>query len=275
MTRVFNTPTIDLLMPAAAPVALTIAGSDPSGGAGMQADLKTFHSFGVYGCSVITLLTAQNTMGVQGIQMVPAEFVRAQWTSVSSDLPVAAIKTGALGNAELIDTVADCLDSLTCPLVVDPVMISKHGHAIIDDDAIELLINRVFPLADLVTPNAFEAERLVGQSIRSEEDLTSVSAKLLAMGPRAVLIKACVGERSVDCLADANGARLLRSPRIESNRTHGSGCVLSAAITAGLAKGQDLSKAVQTARDFVHDAIRNAPKLGKGISPVGLLDRRM
>lgn len=262
-------------MPAAAPVALTIAGSDPSGGAGMQADLKTFHTFGVHGCSVVTLLTAQNTLGVQGIQMIPAEFVRSQWTSVSGDLPLAAIKTGALGNSKLINMVANCLDSSACPLVVDPVMISKHGHAIIDGDAIDLLIKRLFPLADLITPNAFEAERLVDQTIRNEEELARVAAKLLAMGPRAVLIKAHLGEESVDCFADTNGQQLLRSPRIESNRTHGSGCVLSAAITAGLAKSQNMIDAVQTARTFVQNAIRNAPKLGEGISPVGLVAPRM
>ncbi|WDQ18557.1 bifunctional hydroxymethylpyrimidine kinase/phosphomethylpyrimidine kinase [Rhodopirellula sp. P2] len=258
-------------MPAAAPVALTIAGSDPSGGAGLQADLKTFHTLGVYGCSVVTLLTAQNTLGVQGIQMVPTDFVRTQWASVSSDLPLAAIKTGALGNAEMIETVADCLASASSPVVIDPVMISKHGHPIIDEDAVAKLIERLFPLADLVTPNSFEAERLVGHPIRTEEDLVRVSSELLALGPNAVLLKTHLGDESVDCLADASGIELLRSPRLQSNRTHGSGCVLSAAITASLAQGEDFHNAVQTARSFVHAAIRNAPKLGAGISPLGLL----
>ncbi|MEP3928889.1 bifunctional hydroxymethylpyrimidine kinase/phosphomethylpyrimidine kinase, partial [Rhodopirellula bahusiensis] len=234
----------------AAPVALTIAGSDPSGGAGLQADLKTFHTLGVYGSSVVTLLTAQNTQGVQDIQMVPADFVRSQWTSVSSDLPLAAIKTGALGNAEMIETVADCLDAASCPVVIDPVMISKHGHAIIDDDAVDKLIERLLPLANLVTPNSFEAERLVDHKVRTKEDLLKVAAKLLALGPSAVLVKAHLGDQSIDCVADSSGVQLLRSPRLKSNRTHGSGCVLSAAITAGLAKGDDLHHAIQTARTF-------------------------
>ncbi|MFG0265330.1 MAG: bifunctional hydroxymethylpyrimidine kinase/phosphomethylpyrimidine kinase [Rhodopirellula sp. JB055] len=257
----------------AAPVALTIAGSDPSGGAGLQADLKTFHTLGVYGCSVVTLLTAQNTLGVQGLKMLPADFVRSQWTSVASDLPVAAIKTGALGNAEMIETVAACLDEASCPVVIDPVMISKHGHAIIDDDAIEKLIERLFPLADLVTPNSFEAERLVDHTVRTEEDLVHVASKLLSLGPKAVLIKSHLGDESVDCLADASGVQWLRSPRLKSNRTHGSGCVLSAAITANLAQDENLHSAVQTAQTFVHKAIRTAPKLGEGISPLRLLNQ--
>ncbi|PHQ33016.1 bifunctional hydroxymethylpyrimidine kinase/phosphomethylpyrimidine kinase [Rhodopirellula bahusiensis] len=257
----------------AAPVALTIAGSDPSGGAGLQADLKTFHTLGVYGSSVVTLLTAQNTQGVQGIQMVPVDFVRAQWTSVSSDLPLAVIKTGALGDSEMIRVVADCLDASACPTVIDPVMISKHGHAIIDDNAVDTLISCLLPLADLVTPNAFEAERLAGQSIRNEDDLAISAVRLLEMGPRAVLIKAHLDEESVDCLADDTGVQLLRSPRLKSNRTHGSGCVLSAAITAGLAKGDRLNDAVKFARSFVQNAIHTAPELGKGISPVGLVNQ--
>ncbi|MCC9644295.1 bifunctional hydroxymethylpyrimidine kinase/phosphomethylpyrimidine kinase [Rhodopirellula sp. JC740] len=257
-------------MPKSPPIALTIAGSDPSGGAGLQADLKTFHNQGVYGCSVVTLLTAQNTQGVQGIHPIPPGFVLSQWRSVTSDLRVSAIKTGALGTAETIDLVADCLSDATCPIVIDPVMISKHGHAIIDDDAVSRLTQRLLPLATLVTPNSLEAERLLDCRIRNEDELIQASQTLQSLTRGAVLVKAHLASKSVDCLATADQVELFRSPRLQTDRTHGSGCVLSAAITANLARGRSLLDAIEHARNFVHRAIQTAPVIGAGINPLEL-----
>lgn len=254
------------------PVALTIAGSDPSGGAGLQADLKTFHRHGVYGCSVVTLLTVQNTCGVTDVLSLDAEFVASQFESVVSDLPPAAAKTGALGSAATIQQVAQCLASCTFPVVVDPVMISKHGHRLMDEDAVAAMKASLFPLATIITPNRFEASQLTSIEVVDLATMTEAAKTLQARGPKYVLVKGGPGiPDACDVLVGDGTLVELRGEVIDTDRTHGSGCVMSAAITANLAKQMDVPEAVVAAKTMVTQAIRTAPKLGKGISPLNLL----
>lgn len=251
------------------PVALTIAGSDPSGGAGLQADLKTFQQHQVYGESVVTLLTVQNTRSVSGIEFLAPAFVLAQLDAVLADIPPHAAKTGALGRVDIIEAVASRAGSLPCPLVVDPVMISKHGSPLLAEDAIQALVTRLLPHAFLVTPNLAEAARLAGFAIERQGDLERAAKAIAALGPKHVLIKA--GHRmtdAMDLLWTDGAAIVFAGERIESTNTHGTGCTLSAAITARLARGDDLQTAVRLARAYVRDAIRNAPGLGGGYGPV-------
>jgi hydroxymethylpyrimidine/phosphomethylpyrimidine kinase len=252
-------------------VALTIAGSDSGGGAGIQADAAVFHHFGVYGTSAVTLVTAQNTLGVQRALALPPDLVVAQIDAVASDFAIAAAKTGALGSAAIVTAVAEAVRRHAFSrLVVDPVMISKHGHALLDADAVEALRDALLPCAALVTPNLPEAAALVGGDLTSERDLQSAARALHARGAAAVLVKGGHGEGAEvsDLLFDGSGFTWLRAPRQQTRHTHGTGCTYSAAITARLALGDDVTSAVRTAHAFVARAIATAPGLGKGQGPV-------
>jgi hydroxymethylpyrimidine/phosphomethylpyrimidine kinase len=252
-----------------APIALTIAGSDPSGGAGIQADLKTFHQFGIYGEAVVTLLTVQNTCAVTRVEVLPPDLVRQQIEAVLSDIPPAAAKTGALGSLAVVEAIADLAKSFRFPLVVDPVLISKHGSRLLSPDAEHALKLQLMPHAFLVTPNIPEAEALTGMAIEDETAMRESAKRLLDLGCRAVLIKG--GHRSgsaLDVLADSSGITLFDGERVNTHHTHGTGCTYSAAITAGLALGFDLHDAVRRAKSFVQSAIETAPGLGHGQGPV-------
>jgi len=256
------------------PVALTIAGSDPSGGAGLQADLKTFHQHGVYGMSVVTLITVQNTQSVSRVDVLDPTLVLQQLDAVLSDLPPGAIKTGALGNAAVISAVADGLSLSRVPLVVDPVMISKHGHALISPDAVEVLIHRLLPLTTLLTPNTHEAGALLGRTIDTLEQAEAAGRELVRRGPRAVLVKGghLSGAEATDVLVTREGAVLhVSSPRVESKHTHGTGCTYASAIAANLAKGQSLEGSVRAAKEWLSRAIAQPPDVGHGIGPVNHL----
>lgn len=250
-------------------IALTIAGSDPSGGAGIQADLKTFHQFGVYGMAVVTLLTVQNTRRVSEVHPVDPGLVRRQIEAVLEDLPPHAAKTGALGTAAIIAAVADCAAGFSFPLVVDPVMISKHGASLIADEARETLRRRLLPLTYLLTPNTPEAEALAGVPVRTVDDLEPAAARIAELGPRAVLLKGghLPGE-AVDLLWVDGRTRLFPARRIETPHTHGTGCSYSAAIAAELARGAGLEEAVAAAKAFLTRAIVGNPGLGGGCGPV-------
>jgi len=250
------------------PVALTIAGSDPSGGAGLQADLKTFHQFGVYGEAVVTLLTVQNSLGVSRVEVMPAELVLDQLRAVLDDIPPRAAKTGALGSVEVVEAIARAAREFAFPLVVDPVMISKHGAPLISDAAVRALRQELLPAAALVMPNIPEAEALAGVRIRTLEDVRRAACAIRAGGARAVLIKGGHLEGdAVDVLFDGEWHEF-PAPRIETRNTHGTGCTYSAAVAAGLALGQDLVAAVARAKRFIHEAIRTNPGLGRGAGPV-------
>jgi hydroxymethylpyrimidine/phosphomethylpyrimidine kinase len=254
--------------------ALTIAGSDPSGGAGIQADLKTFHQFGVYGEAVVTLVTVQNTQRVSRVKMMPAGLVAEQIEAVITDIPPKAAKIGALGSAEIVDAVSEMARTFRFPLVVDPVMISKHGARLLSHEAEELLKRNLLPHAFLVTPNIPEAEALAGMSIRTEEEMGVAGARILEYGCKAALIKGghlagepvdilcCAGEKS------ANSSRRFSGRRVPTKHTHGTGCTYSAAITAALAIGNALSESILLARQYVQQAIETAPQLGHGTGPV-------
>ncbi len=251
---------------------MTIAGSDSSGGAGLQADLKTFHRFGVYGTSAVTLVTAQNTTGVDAVETMPPALVSAQILAVARDLPVAAAKTGALGGAAIVEAVSDALAACQpFPLVVDPVLVTKHGDALLDAAGVDALQRRLLPRAVLLTPNAPEASALLGGGvIESERDLDAAARALQAQSATAVLLKGghLPGNEVVDLFFDGHTLVSLRAPRIDTVHTHGTGCTLSAAITAHLALGSDLEGAVRAAVEFVRRAIAAAPGLGRGQGPL-------
>jgi len=255
-------------------IALTIAGSDSGGAAGIQADLKTFHQFGVYGTSAITAVTAQNTIGVSAWQALPAALVAEQIDALAEDLRPAAIKTGMLGSREIVDTVAERIarHRLTT-YVLDPVMVATSGDRLLDRDAEQLIARRLAPLALLVTPNLNEAEILVDAEVRTPDQMERAGRALIAMGARAALVKGGhLADRAtiVDVLVHAGSARRFTHERIDTTSTHGTGCTLSAAITAGLALGRPLEQAVADGLDFVHRAIAAAPGLGstKGHGPL-------
>ncbi len=257
------------------PIALTIAGSDSSGGAGIQADLKTFTAFAVYGASVITALTAQNTRGVQGVSAVAPDFVEAQIASVLDDLDVGAVKTGMLANAEIIAVVAGALSKRPdMQLVVDPVMVATSGDPLLQPDAVNAFKTLLFPRATLITPNLPEAARLLGGPVaKTEAEAREQVQALGALGARAVLLKGGhgSGDEAVDLLLLADGQiRRFASPRIDTRNTHGTGCTLSAAIAALLAQAIDLETAVLRAKTFVHRAIEagRAQSIGHGNGPV-------
>jgi hydroxymethylpyrimidine/phosphomethylpyrimidine kinase len=257
------------------PIALTIAGSDPSGGAGIQADLKTFHQFEVYGMAVITLITVQNTVRVDRVECLDPQLVREQIRAVLDDLPPAAAKTGALGSREIVEAVADQAAEFGFPLVVDPVMISKHGLPLVSEEAKSALIRSLIPRAFLLTPNVPEAAALTGIDIRGLEDMRRAACTLAGMGARAVLIKGghLAGD-AVDLLWTARGCREFHAARIDTRHTHGTGCTYSAAITAELARGAVLETAVERAKTFINEAIRTNPGLGHGCGPVNHHARR-
>ncbi|MBI4877971.1 MAG: bifunctional hydroxymethylpyrimidine kinase/phosphomethylpyrimidine kinase [Acidobacteria bacterium] len=251
------------------PIALSIAGSDPSGGAGIQADLKTFHQFGVYGEAVITLLTVQNTVGVRRVECMAPELVREQIEAVLDDLPPAAAKTGALGNRAVVEAVAELAAGFAFPLVVDPVMISKHGAPLIAEDAREALARRLMPRARLITPNLAEAGALTGFPVRNLADMRRAALRLRDMGAAAVLVKGGhLEDDAVDLLLEGGQWHEFSAPRIPTRHTHGTGCTYSAAITAGLAAGRPLAEAVRRAKAFLSEAIRTNPGLGAGSGPV-------
>jgi hydroxymethylpyrimidine/phosphomethylpyrimidine kinase len=253
-------------------VALTIAGSDPSGGAGLQADLKTFHQFGVYGMSVVTLLTIQNTVTVESVDPLDPDYVRRQLEAVTSDIPPEAVKTGALGSADIIEVVAAWAAAAACPLVVDPVMISKHGERLLAADARQALVGCLLPHAALVTPNVPEAEVLAGLEIRSLDDMAEAAGRILALGPRAVLVKGGHlddgSSQSVDILLTADEEQRFTAQRYQTRHTHGAGCTFSAAITACIARKYALPEAVSAAKRFISEAIAAAPQLGRGAGPL-------
>lgn len=247
------------------PVALTIAGSDPCGGAGLQADLKTFHQHGVYGTSVVTLLTVQNTRSVAAIETLDPQFVLAQLDAILEDLRPQAAKTGALGNAAIVAALAERAASFEFPLVVDPVMVSKHGAALIDSDASAVLTQKLLPHVFLITPNLPEASALAAMDVTDLASMEQAAARIAGAGTKNVLIKG--GHRGVDAsdLLWADGrVYTLPGARIETRHTHGTGCVLSAAIAARLAMGEDLVSAVHAAKGFITRAIATSPGLGDG-----------
>ena len=252
-------------------VALTIAGSDSGGAAGIQADLKTFHQFGVFGTSVICAVTAQNTRGVTAWEALPAGLVRAQIDAVAVDLRPGAVKTGMLGTAELVAAVADGIARHRLEhYVLDPVMVATSGDRLLAPEAEQLIAQRLVPLADLVTPNLDEARILVGRDVVTPDDMDAAGRELLRRGAKAALVKGghLRGAIVVDVLVMAAGSRRFEHPRIDTTSTHGTGCTLSSAVTAGLALGRTLEDAVTDGLDFVHRAIAAAPGLGSGHGPL-------
>ena len=253
------------------PIALTIAGSDPSGGAGIQADLKTFHQFGAYGEAVITLITVQNTRRVSQVEVLATALVISQIRAVLEDIPPGAAKTGALGNRAMVQAVAHEAATFAFPLVVDPVMISKHGAPLIDEDARSALVTGLLPHAFLVTPNVHEAEAMAGFAIRSMNDMKRAAEAIAGLGARAVLVKGghLPGDLgAVDVLFHDGGFIDFPGERIHTQHTHGTGCTYSAAITALLASGVGLVQAVTRAKAYISEAIRTNHGLGGGSGPV-------
>jgi hydroxymethylpyrimidine/phosphomethylpyrimidine kinase len=254
------------------PIALTIAGSDSGGGAGIQADLKTFEAFGVFGTTVITAVTAQNTLGVSAVHPVPGEIVTAQLDALAADLPPAALKTGMLATADLIERVAERIAAHRWnPYVLDPVLVATSGDRLLDAGAERAMLERLVPLTAIVTPNLHEAAVLTGRPVRTVDDMHRAGDAMLAAGAVSVLVKGGHLEGNVltDVLVSCSGTRLFTRPRIETRHTHGTGCTLSASLTACLALGMGLEDAVGTALDYVARAIAAAPGLGAGHGPLG------
>jgi hydroxymethylpyrimidine/phosphomethylpyrimidine kinase len=251
--------------------ALTIAGSDSGGGAGIQADLKTFAAHEVYGTSAITAVTAQNTLGVTMWQAMPADLVTAQIEAVAGDIGVDAVKIGMLATAAIVEAVAAAILDLDLPLVVvDPVMVAKGGDRLLEDDAISALRTELLPRAHIVTPNVPEAEVLAGITIRSLDDMRAAAARILELGPRVVLVKGghLDGPDSVDVACTKRDSFEVRRPRIDTRSTHGTGCTLSSAIAANLARGLDDRAAIVQARHYLDGALRHAPAIGRGHGPL-------
>jgi hydroxymethylpyrimidine/phosphomethylpyrimidine kinase len=254
------------------PTALTIAGSDSGGGAGLQADLKTFLACRVHGMCAVTAVTVQNSLGVTGIHEVPPDVVAAQIRAVADDIGVDAAKTGMLAGADIIAAVVDALGSVDVgPLVVDPVCASQHGDPLLAPDAIGALIARLFPVADLVTPNLGEVKVLTGMAVDDVAGMREAARRLHAMGPRWVLVKGghLSGDTAIDVLYDGADFRELSAPRRPTQHTHGTGDTLAAATAAALARGADMVDAVQHGKDFVTAAVDDAFALGSGLGPVG------
>src|SRR5438876_6894253 len=252
------------------PRALTIAGSDSGGGAGIQADLKTFAALGVYGLSALTAITAQNTQGVRAAQDLPPELVEAQIDAVLEDIGANAAKTGMLSNSAIIDVVARCVSRWNLRLVVDPVMVAKGGDPLLQPEAITTLSSVLLPLAEVVTPNLLEAEALTGKRVETLDDMRAAARAIAALGPRHVVVKG--GHRAadpVDVYFDGKRFAELRAERISTRHTHGTGCTFSAAIAAYIARGLPVDAAVTAAKNYITEAIRHAPGLGSGHGPVG------
>ena len=258
-------------MPPETPRALTIAGSDSGGGAGIQADLKTFQALGVFGMSAITAVTVQNTKGVSGYEELSPETVADQVRAVVTDIGVDAAKTGMLASAPIVEAVAVVLRELRVPnLVVDPVSVSKHGHPLLAEEAVGALRSEILPLATLVTPNLPEAALLAGFPVQTREEMERAGVAILQLGARAVLVKGGhrEGADATDLLVVADGTEPIAGERIDTPHTHGTGCVLSAAIAAHLARGDDLGESVRAGKVFVTEAIRAHLEIGHGIGPV-------
>ncbi|MEU9500653.1 bifunctional hydroxymethylpyrimidine kinase/phosphomethylpyrimidine kinase [Streptomyces sp. NPDC048196] len=257
------------------PRVLTVAGSDSGGGAGIQADLKTMLALGTHGMSVLTAVTAQNSLGVQGAWDLPAEAVRAQFRSVVDDIGVQAVKTGMLSSVELVETVAELLAGLDAPVVVDPVGVSKHGDALLAASALDAVRTKLLPTATVATPNLDEVAQLTGVRVREEADMRRAAAAVLDFGPRWALIKGGHltaadggGVSAVDLLTDGTEEHWLRAPRHDNRHTHGTGCTLASALAARLAKGDSVPQAAAAAKDYVTGAIAAGFRLGGGIGPV-------
>ena len=252
------------------PIAATVAGSDSGGGAGIQADLKSFAAAGVYGVSVLVALTAQNTRGVAAVHAVPPDFVRAQFSALDQDLRPAAVKTGMLLSAELIQVVADELSTLGWrPLVVDPVMVAKSGDVLLEAAAVEALRSRLLPLAEVVTPNWPEAEALSGLRIADEDAALEAGRRLLELGPRWVLVKGGHSPGApTDFLIGQRAVMELRGTRVGGRHTHGTGCTFSAALAAQLARGRTVPEAAGEAKRYLQAALEQAPELGGGHGPL-------
>lgn len=259
-------------MPSTPPIALTIAGSDSGGGAGIQADLKTFEAHGVFGTSVVTAITAQNTLGVTSVHAVPTDVVRAQIDAVATDLRPAAVKTGMLASVELIEAVADGLERhALVPVVLDPVMVATSGDRLLDENAVDTLTRTLLPLATLVTPNLPEAAILARRSVEGVHEMEAAAAAIADQGAGAVLLKGGhldAGNAVVDLLWVDGRIHRWEHPRLETRHTHGTGCTLSSAIAARLARGEALVTAVESALRYVHRAIDQAPGLGEGHGPL-------
>ncbi|MEB3359889.1 MAG: bifunctional hydroxymethylpyrimidine kinase/phosphomethylpyrimidine kinase [Synechococcales bacterium] len=261
------------ITPVSPPVALTIAGSDSGGGAGIQADLRTFAFHRVHGTSALTCVTAQNTQGVNRVDALPAAAVTAQMEAVASDIGVRAVKTGMLLNSEIITAVADWVTATPLPnLVVDPVMVSRTGAQLLADEAIAALKTRLLPLAVLLTPNRYEAQILSGQSIQTLEEMQTAAQQIFSLGAAAVLVKGggMAGDlRGVDVFYDGDRLETLYQETVATQDTHGTGCTLSAAIAANLALGHDLLTAVRQAKAYVTTALHHSLRIGKWQGPVG------
>ncbi len=256
-------------------VALTVAGSDSSGGAGIQADLKTFHAFGVYGASVLTAVTAQNTTGVRGVVTIEPTFVAQQLAAVLDDLDVAAVKTGMLARAAVVEAVVEVLRARPVPsLVVDPVMVASSGDELLEPAGVAALRAHLLPLATLVTPNLREAEALTGRSVANLDEMRDAAVALVDLGAHAALVKGGHlrdDERAVDVLYDGRNVREYAAPRLSGRVTHGTGCTLSAAVAAALAQGRDVRAAIATAKRFVTRALGAAEPIGRGAWPLNHL----
>lgn len=244
---------------------LIIAGSDSGGGAGIQADIKTCAAFGTYSMTAITAVTAQNTLGVQQVEVMPAALVKAQIDSVLSDIGADVIKIGMLGAPDIIDVVAEAVTDFDGLVVLDPVMVATSGDALLESSAVEALKTKLLPVCDIVTPNVPEAELLTGLKIEDVDKLSKAGDALLEMGVYAALMKGghLDGKTLVDVLISDDGANVMTGPRLQTRHTHGTGCTLASAVAAGLALGVPLDEAVMNAREFVFEAIRTAPKLGR------------
>lgn len=251
---------------------LIIAGSDSGGGAGIQADIKACTALGAYAATAITALTAQDTLGVHAVHGVPPDFIRLQIRLSLEDIGADALKTGMLTDVPTIEAVCDAIAAhgRGIPLVADPVMVAKGGHALLAPEAVETLRRRLLPLAALLTPNLPEAEVITGQPVSTVEEMKAAARRMLAMGTPAVLLKGghLPGETLVDVLATADGIETFESPRIDSRHTHGTGCTLASAIAAGLAQGMPMRGAVARGRAYVQAALRSAPGLGRGHGPL-------
>lgn len=251
---------------------LIIAGSDSGGGAGIQADIKTCSAFGAFSMTSVTAVTAQNTLGVHAVEMMPAVLVKAQIEACLSDIGADVVKIGMLGTKEIIDVVAEAVDELDAIVILDPVAVATSGDALLNEDAVEALRDKLLPLADLVTPNVPEAALLTGLDINDVDDLTKAGDALLSRGVYAALMKGghLDGKSVVDVLVSEEGANIMSGPRLRTRHTHGTGCTLASAVAANMALGLDLDEAVMRAREFVFEAIRTAPGFGseKGHGPL-------
>lgn len=250
-------------------VTLTIAGSDPSGGAGIQADLKTFHQHQTYGCSVITLITAQNSLKVEAIEVLKPSIVLAQLKAVLEDIPPLAAKTGALGNAEVAEALSGQIPNFNFPLIVDPVIISKHGNLLLDKEGEHILRTKIIPHAFLVTPNLIEASRLAEIEVHDLKSMEQAAISISKLGAKNVLIKGGhLADQATDLLYSGKEFYRFPSTRIDTRHTHGTGCTYSAAITAQIANKKSLFDAIKLAKEFITTAIMQAPGLGQGSGPV-------